>query len=561
MYNSDYNRPPEEREPIETEHFHVWDAESPKPPRKKSGAARFVALGLCCALVGGLVGGGGVLAASHLSGGKTTIYQGTSPNSIVSLAHVDGQTVLSPEQIYAANLGATVGVNGNVDTNVFGYTVKNAVSGSGFVIGSNGSSSYILTNYHVIDGVSDIKVFFSDGKSYDATLVGGEKENDIAVLKIDVGNLQTVTLGDSDQLNVGEDVYAIGNPLGELTFTFTGGYVSAKDRSVTMSDGTVMNMLQTDTAINSGNSGGPLFNEYGQVIGIVSAKLSSSSNSEASVEGLGFAIPINDVKDMVTSIIEHGYVTGKPNVGILMKDVPQEAQQYGVPAGSEVLAVLDGSGAGKAGLQAGDIITAVNGTAVSGSEALKAAVQDCKAGDKVTFSVYRDGDTVELEITLDEDNQTTQEAMEQLQKDYQEQQAQQEQQGLADPVEVDRAGARDLGDQSLVELGRDRPQHLRADDVEDDRRHGEGHGRQHGHLVPPDVSEQLEHGAPEVLGLLDDAAGSVAAACRATLCRDGLAACHQRPPPFWSWPPMTAATSSSVMPSSSALSCDCAISR
>ena len=137
---------------------------------------------------------------------------------------------------------------------------------------------------------------------------------------------------------MGEDVYAIGNPLGELTFTFTGGYVSAKDRSVTMSDGTVMNMLQTDTAINSGNSGGPLFNEYGQVIGIVSAKLSSSSNSEASVEGLGFAIPINDVKDMVTSIIEHGYVTGKPNVGILMKDVPQEAQQYGVPAGSEVLA-------------------------------------------------------------------------------------------------------------------------------------------------------------------------------------------------------------------------------
>ena len=112
MYNSDYNRPPEEREPIETEHFHVWDAESPKPPRKKSGAARFVALGLCCALVGGLVGGGGVLAASHLSGGKTTIYQGTSPNSIVSLAHVDGQTVLSPAQIYAANLGATVGVNG-----------------------------------------------------------------------------------------------------------------------------------------------------------------------------------------------------------------------------------------------------------------------------------------------------------------------------------------------------------------------------------------------------------------------------------------------------------------
>ena len=272
MYNSDYNRPPEEREPIETEHFHVWDAESPKPPRKRSGAARFVALGLCCALVGGLVGGGGVLAASHLSGGKTTIYQGTSPNSIVSLAHVDGQTVLSPEQIYAANLGATVGVNGNVDTNVFGYTVKNAVSGSGFVIGSNGSSSYILTNYHVIDGVSDIKVFFSDGKSYDATLVGGEKENDIAVLKIDVGNLQTVTLGDSDQLNVGEDVYAIGNPLGELTFSMSEGIASSVNRAINV-DGTPFNMIQVTASINPGNSGGALINDEARLSALRSAAI------------------------------------------------------------------------------------------------------------------------------------------------------------------------------------------------------------------------------------------------------------------------------------------------
>ena len=271
-------------------------------------------------------------------------------------------------------------------------------------------------------------MFFSDGKSYDATLVGGEADNDIAVLKIDVGNLQTVVLGDSDTLNVGENVYAIGNPLGELTFTFTGGYVSAKDRSVTMSDGTVMNMLQTDTAINSGNSGGPLFNEYGQVVGIVSAKLSSSSSSEASVEGLGFAIPINDVKDMITSIMEHGDVTGKPNVGILMSDVNEAAQRYGVPAGAEVLAILENSGAEKGGLQVGDIITAVNGEEVQNSDALKAAVQDCKAGDQVTFTVYRDGDSVDVTITLDEDNQTTQEAMSQLQQEYQEQQQQNQQQ-------------------------------------------------------------------------------------------------------------------------------------
>ena len=427
MYYSDYNRPPEEREPIiETDQFRIHDEEPPKPPRKGL-AAKFVALGLCCAIVGGLVGGGGVWAASRLAGSHSTIYQGTGSTTAVTLSNVDGQTVLTPEEIYAANLGAVVGVNGNVTTNVWGYTVKNAVSGSGFVISSNATTSYILTNYHVIDGVSDITVFFSDGKSYDATLVGGEADNDIAVLKIDVGNLQTVVLGDSDTLNVGENVYAIGNPLGELTFTFTGGYVSAKDRSVTMSDGTVMNMLQTDTAINSGNSGGPLFNEYGQVVGIVSAKLSSSSSSEASVEGLGFAIPINDVRDMVTSIMEHGYVTGKPNVGILMNDVNEAAQRYGVPAGAEVLAILEGSGADKGGLQTGDIITAVNGEAVESSDALKSAVQGFKAGDTVTFTVYRDGDSVDVTVTLDEDNQTTQQAMEQLQTEYQEQQQSQQQ--------------------------------------------------------------------------------------------------------------------------------------
>ena len=430
MYNSDYNRIPEDREPIETEQFHVYEAEPPKQ-KKRKGAARFVALGLCCALIGGLAGGGGVLAYNHFAGGSTTIYQGSAPTTAVNLASVDGHTVLTPEEIYAANLGAAVGVNGDVTTNAWGYTVRNAVSGSGFVISSNATSSYIVTNYHVINNVQDIKVFFANGDSYDATLVGGEEDNDIAVLRIEVGNLQTVTLGDSDALNVGENVYAIGNPLGELTFTFTGGYVSAKDRSVTMSDGTVMNMLQTDTAINYGNSGGPLFNEYGQVIGIVSAKLSSSSSSEASVEGLGFAIPINDVRDMITSIIENGYVTGKPSMGILLDDVPQAAQQYGVPAGAEVLAILDGSGADNGGLQVGDIITAVNGTEVSGSSDLQSAVSEFSAGDTVTLSIYRNGETTTVDVTLDEENTDRNAAMDELQQEYsasQQQQSQQQQQ-------------------------------------------------------------------------------------------------------------------------------------
>ena len=424
MYYNDYNRSPEEQEPIEAQSFRVDSAE---PPKKKNRLGLKIAAGcLVCALVGGALGGGGaLLATGQLGGANTVVYEGTRPTAAVSLSSVDGKTVLTGEEVYAANLESVVGINGDVTTNVWGQTVRNAVSGSGFVISADG---YILTNYHVIDGVSDITVTFSDGTSYDATLVGGEEENDIAVLKIDATGLRPVVLGDSDALQVGEPVYAIGNPLGELTFTFTGGFVSAKDRSITMSDGTIMNMIQTDAAINSGNSGGPLFDQYGQAVGIVSAKYSGSSSSEATIEGIGFAIPINDVSDMVTSIIENGYVTGKPNVGILMNDVSSEAvQRYGVPAGAYIEAVLEGSCADKAGLQVGDIITAVGDSAVTSSTQLSSAVKNYRAGDQVTFTVYREGQNVTITLTLDEDNQERSEAMNQLQEEYTQQYQQQQQ--------------------------------------------------------------------------------------------------------------------------------------
>ena len=425
MYYNDYNRSPEERDTIEATSFHVGDPEPPK--KKKSRLGLKIAAGcLVCALVGGAVGGGGaLLATGQLGGPSTTIYEGTRPTAAVSVANVDGKTVLSPDQIYAANLESVVGVNGDVTTNVWGQTVRNAVSGSGFVISQDG---YILTNYHVIDGVSDIKVTFADGKSYDAVVVGGEAENDIAVLKIDAAGLRPVILGNSDSLKVGEPVVAIGNPLGELTFTLTAGYVSAKDRSITMSDGTIMNMIQTDAAINSGNSGGPMFDQYGQAVGIVSAKYSGNSGSSATIEGIGFAIPINDVADMVTSIIEHGYVTGKPNVGVLMNNVDESAQRYGIPAGAEILAVLDGSCADKAGIQAGDIVTGVGDSTVTSRDQLKSAVKNYKAGEEVTFTIYRDGTTSTVTLTLDEDNQARSEAMTQLQTEYEQNLQQQQQQ-------------------------------------------------------------------------------------------------------------------------------------
>ena len=434
MYYNDYNRI--NQEPIVTNEFLVDGQEQVLPvPRKKRTGLKITALCLVCALVGGVAGGAAFRYIPGLAE-RTTLYEGAHPPVAVELSNVSTDQPMSCSQVYASNVGSTVGITTElVTTNFWGQTVKGAAAGSGFVVSRDG---YILTNYHVIKGASSIQVAFVDGTTYDATLVGGEEPNDIAVLKIEAQGLTPVVLGDSDNLVVGEQVCAIGNPLGELTFTFTSGYVSAKDRSITMESGEIMNMLQTDTAINSGNSGGPLFNMYGQVIGITTAKYSSSSSSSASVEGIGFAIPINDVKDMVKDIIEKGYVTGKPNVGILMNDVSAEAQRYGIPAGAYVEAVLEGSCGEKAGLKAGDIITAVGDSAVTTSNQLSSAVKNYKAGDTVSFTIYRDQQLQTLEVVLDESNEERGQAMDQLQQSFQEsrqqqQQVQQPQQGYSWP--------------------------------------------------------------------------------------------------------------------------------
>ena len=420
MYYNDYNRG-DQVEPIVTNSYRVDD----EPPKKKKSGLKTVALCLVCALVGGIVGGAAVgVGTGTLFPEKTTIYESSRTPTAVTVSKVDGQTPLTVAEVYANNLQSVVGVNGDQKTNYWGQVVSNAVSGSGFVITEDG---YILTNYHVIDGVEDLQVTFADGSTYDAVLVGGEEANDIAVLKIEATGLKPVLVGNSDNMKVGEQVVAIGNPLGELTFTLTAGYVSALDRLITMSDGNTINVMQTDAAINSGNSGGPLFNTYGECIGITNAKYSNNGSSSASIEGIGFAIPINDVMDMVTDIIEKGYVTGKPNVGILMNDVSSEAtRRYGIPQGAYIEAVLEGACGDKAGLKTGDIITGINGTAVSNSEALKNAIKDYKAGDEVTFQVYRDGETVDVTVTLDENDKDREQAMADLQSQYQETQTQQQ---------------------------------------------------------------------------------------------------------------------------------------
>ena len=257
------------------------------------------------------------------------------------------------------------------------------------------------------DSSVSITVSFHDGSSYPATLVGGEEDNDVAVLKIEASGLQTVTLGDSDQLKVGQAVMAIGNPLGELTYSLTDGLISALDRLITTgsgNDSTTMNMLQTNCAINPGNSGGPLFNSYGEVIGITTAKYSTSS-SGTNVEGLGFAIPINDVKNIISDLIQYGYVTGKPYMGITGVTMSASvAQQYGVTnavLGVYVATVEDGSCSAKAGLQPGDIITAMDEDDVVTFQDLEAAKATHQAGDTVTLTVFRNGEKLELSLTLD----------------------------------------------------------------------------------------------------------------------------------------------------------------
>ena len=427
MYYNDYNRMSDEpKEPIVPDHFLVDDQRhTPPVPRRGRSGVKIAALCLVCALLGGVTGAAALRAVSGPSG-STTLYSGEHPPVAVNMASITVDQPMTCSQVYAANVGSSVGITTElVTTNFWGQTVKGAAAGSGFVVSRDG---YILTNYHVIDGASSIKVAFVDGTTYDAVLVGGEEPNDIAVLKIEADDLTPVVLGNSDDLVVGEQVCAIGNPLGELTFTFTAGYVSAKDRSITMESGEIMNMLQTDTAINSGNSGGPLFNMYGQVIGITTAKYSSSGSSSASVEGIGFAIPINDVKNMVKDIIEKGYVTGKPNAGILMNDVSSDAQRYGIPAGAYVEAVLEDSCGDKAGLKQGDIITAVDNTAVTSSRQLSSAVKNYKAGDTVSFTIYRDKELQTIQVTLDESNVQRSQDMDALQKSFQESQQQQQQQ-------------------------------------------------------------------------------------------------------------------------------------
>ena len=260
----------------------------------------------------------------------------------------------------------------------------------------------LFTNYHVVEGADSVKVALHDGQEYHAVVAGGDKMSDVALLKIEAEGLQTAAIAQSGDVAVGEEVVAIGNPLGELTFTMTHGYISATDREINV-DGTPINMMQTDAAINSGNSGGPLFDMNGNVIGITAAKYSGQTASGTTIEGIGFAIPIDDALRIVYDLQKYGYVTGRAYLGVTVRDLDADtASDYGLPVGPRVESVVMGSCSEKAGIQSGDIILALGGKNTTSTVGLLAALRDHRAGETVEVDLYRAGAELTVSVTLDE---------------------------------------------------------------------------------------------------------------------------------------------------------------
>lgn len=383
---------------------YTYAIERPEPPKKKRGS-KLLALLLSCAIISGAAGGAVGYSISQMNGVSPaeqpayTQEQTPYTDNISTVASTVSETELTMEQIFERCNPAVVAISTEMQTaNWFGQYSPQAAAGSGFIFSSNG---YVVTNYHVIDGATSIKVMLSDGKEYTAKLISGDSQSDIAVLKIEATGLKYLEFGSSNSMKVGNTVAAIGNPLGELANTLTCGVLSAKERSINI-DGTPMIMLQTDASISPGNSGGPLLNTRGQVIGIVSAKSSGDG-----VEGLGFAIPSEIAKKIVDDLIDHGYVTGRPYLGISVQEVTANmARYYNMSEGLYVSEVESGSCADKAGIKNGDVIVSIGETKVLSLAQLKAEKQKYSAGDTVKIQVSRDGKTVTLSLTFDEDKST-----------------------------------------------------------------------------------------------------------------------------------------------------------
>ena len=401
-----------------TREYYDSPSPSPRPKKAKKPHKPIWKPVLACLLAVVLVAGGCGITAAMVNKHwetrekalteKLDVLQKQITNSAASgkgtLVPTDG-SAMTPSQLYASCVDSVVAISTTVtSTGIYGNTSTGTSAGSGFILTDDG---YIVTNYHVVEGATELTVTTHDGTEYSAELKGKDSTNDVAVLKVEAEDLPAVTLGSSHDLVIGDMVAAIGNPLGKLAATQTIGYVSGINREVATGGVTTISMIQTDAAINPGNSGGPLFNMYGQVIGITTAKYSGTTGSGASIEGIGFAIPIDDVAAMFDDLIDFGYVTGG-YMGVSVENVDEEAaSRYSLPTGAYVVKVEKDSAAQKAGIEVKDIITDVGGHSVSNVTDLTRALRNFKAGDSTTVTVIRGGKQVSLQITLDERPQET----------------------------------------------------------------------------------------------------------------------------------------------------------
>ena len=302
----------------------------------------------------------------------------------------DEEDALCLQDIYSSVIDSVVSISS--------MTSSGTSSGTGIIMSSDG---YVITNHHVITGALVISVLTNDNQEFEAALVGSDEMSDLAVLKIDARGLQAAEFGDSSKLRVGDSVVAIGDPLGvQLRGTMTNGIISAINRDLTVGDRT-MTLIQTNAALNNGNSGGPLINCYGQVIGINTVKMSSYYSASATVEGLGFAIPISVAKPIIDELIENGYVAGRPAIGISGDSLPSYYRTYyRLPDGVYVTSVNEGSDAKAKGIREGDIVTAINGEKICSIDELNTVKNQYAAGDEVTLTIYRSGTYYEVTVTL-----------------------------------------------------------------------------------------------------------------------------------------------------------------
>lgn len=349
---------------------------------------------LVSALLGALLGGA--------FSGKTTSDNRAARNdselSELDLGDATGSK-LTVGEIIDKNADAVVEIVVEGTTQgMWGQMQLTQGAGSGVIVKSDG---YIATNYHVVEGANKVEVTLHNGDVYNATVVGTDSSNDIAVVKIDAKDLTTATIGDSSKVAVGDLAVAIGNPLGQLGGTATSGIISALDRTLTI-EGTTLTLLQTDAAINGGNSGGGLFNGSGELIGIVESKASA-----VGVEGLAFALPINSVSEIINDMIENGGSTqgassSTPAVGIVISEVSEEnAQYYGLDSAGVYIAQVTGTNALKAGFQEQDRIVSIDGTEISSSSEFISLVRKHKVGDTVSIVVSRNGQEMEIKTELE----------------------------------------------------------------------------------------------------------------------------------------------------------------